>query len=188
MVARLGGTLSGCHRAASILDPSIALIARNFSEAPGRGCISSGKPAGRGTASNSMLAATCAAPAGDAQFTAATKRNNPTCGSREWECNFIGASLRATLEPCLTRWTDCRFPPIFRGDVAEQQQWPILSLVLPRVLPMAPVNYHGLRGTWGKAWSCDNCPRWPAAARAAARALGRRPMRRCRIADVFTRT
>jgi hypothetical protein len=42
------GFASGCHSAAAIRNPSIALIDRNRSPTPGSGCISSGSPPGRG--------------------------------------------------------------------------------------------------------------------------------------------
>src|SRR5262245_52780616 len=59
-VVSTGGLVSGCHNAACALNPSIALIDRNCSEAPGSGCMSSGRSAGGGAVSYSMLAAICA--------------------------------------------------------------------------------------------------------------------------------
>ena len=45
------GFASGCHSAAAIRNPSIALIDRNRSPTPGSGCMSSGSPPGRGVSS-----------------------------------------------------------------------------------------------------------------------------------------
>ena len=57
IVMSVGGIPSGCQSAAWILNPSIALIDRNRSEAPGSGSMSSGRPSGGRAASYSMLAA-----------------------------------------------------------------------------------------------------------------------------------
>jgi hypothetical protein len=64
IVVAAGALFSGCQRAAWILNPSIALIARYLSDAPDNGSMSSGSPAGGGAASYSMLAAICAASTG----------------------------------------------------------------------------------------------------------------------------
>jgi hypothetical protein len=95
IVVAAGALLSGCHSAASIINPSIALMERKRNEAPGSGCMSSGRPAGRGAASNSMLAATCAATASEvgaaAKLAAAAANSDRTIsvlgGLR---CDFIG--------------------------------------------------------------------------------------------------
>src|SRR5205814_10302337 len=59
IVVSAGGWFSGSQSAAGTLNPSIALIERNRSEAPGRGRMSSGRSAGGGAGSYSMVAAIC---------------------------------------------------------------------------------------------------------------------------------
>src|SRR5579859_5883229 len=85
MVVLAGGALSGRHRAASILKPSIALIARKSRDAPASGCISWCRPAGRGAASYSMLAATWAAPAAGGRRLASAQATSGAASRRDVE-------------------------------------------------------------------------------------------------------